>query len=246
MDRTRATWRDLVDPGRSWQLFGALALVVFVVADPEAGPPVVGLLIAVLALLLGGQRWTRHRSRARRAAMPYGTGVWRARVVPARVVELYHGALGLAWLADAVSFDVHISAEALHLVPTALTRWLGRARALTLPWTDVARVSAGKAARTLGSKRLLAPLTPVTFVLVGSIVPELFRPVSDEQADQLGISPVERAEIDAQNWADGREDFGEDYLLGTYPLTLFVDDVEGLVDTAGRHVRGALPAVEPR
>jgi hypothetical protein len=248
VDRTKAMWRDLVVTGRTWQLLAALALLAFVVDEPEAGIPVAGLVIAALALLLGAQRWSRHRARARRAAMPYGTGVWPVRVEPARLVELYSGGLGLAWLVDAVSFELHVSGEALHLLPTPLTRFLGRVRPLELRWTDVARVSAGKPLRTLRGRSLLVPLTPVTLLLVGGVVPELYRPVSDEEAVGLGLDHEERLEIDAENAADGRADFGDDYVLGTYPLQVLVDDVEGLVEAAARYTRGVLPAgqVEPR
>lgn len=205
---------------------GALALMTTVAA---------AVLVVALLMLAA-----RQRVRRRRRQMPPGHGLWRATPDGAVPDELMtRGPLG--WLVDRETVDVLVSPSALRLVPVGATRVLGRCTPVDLRWDEVATVEVEPRVWEVGGKPTPVPRTPVVLVLVGDRVDELFRPMTDAEAAEEGLTPQERAEEDDASRELGREVFGPGHRFGTEPLRLLVDDAADLVPLLQRYRRGHLP-----
>lgn len=219
---------------------GVLVFVGF--GHPASALPVIVLIGGVIALMIGFERWGRRRARARRAAMPYGTGVWRGRFGGTEIFALADVSLWRAWMFDVVTYDVVVTPELLSLRPTAGARRIGGFPQIDLGWERVVRAVARPGVRELVGKPSVVPLTPVTLLLVGDDIDVMYRPVTDEEAEAEQIGPQERAEMNAETMDFARERFGDDFVVGTYPFTVFFPDAEGLVDTVARYARGVIPS----
>lgn len=241
MSSLRARWAKVPKPYRFPGLL-VVGLVLFAtVQDPASGLGLGALFAAVGGLLVGYERWARRRARKRRAEMPYGTGLWRARVEPLDVPGLV-GSYGLVWLADSLTVDVRVESAALRIEPGPTARRLLRVRPVEVRWENVVEARVIGAAHELGGKPLVVPLHDVRLVLVGGGDDDVYEMVTDEEAAEESISPAERAEMDAETLALAREHYGEDWVPGTQPVKfLLLEDPDGFAETVRRYARGALP-----
>jgi hypothetical protein len=219
-----------------------VGIVLFAAAqDPALGIGLAVAFAAIVGLLVGYERWTRRRARARRAAMPYGTGLWRARVEPLDVPGLVQG-FSLAWLADALAVDVVVESAALRIEPSSLSRPLLRVHSVQLRWEHIHEARVGGLVRELSGKPVLVPLHDVRLVLVGDAADDLYELITDEEAAEESLDAQERAELDAETLSLAREQYGEDWVPGTQPVRLLLlEDPEGFAETVRRYARGVLP-----
>ncbi len=227
-------------------LLAAVVAWVFVVGRDPGGAIVLTAVVAgVLALAVAGRLLIRRRMRQRRDRMPDGTGVWMAKVEPDEIATsgVLREAGPLAWLFDVLAVDVFVDPQHIQLVPARSARAVGAFRSARLAWPEIADVVVGAPVLELGGKPHVTPLTPVTLMVVGERVDEFHRPMTEPEARDERFGAHERAQWDAENRQDARERYGEDYVFGTMPLTLYVDDADELVALTRRYRSGALPAV---
>jgi len=237
-----APWSRLPKPYRIPLLFLVGLLVFALTQDPAGALGLGAVVLVVLGAVAGAQRWSRRRAAGRRRSSPYGTGVWRARVEPQDVPGLTSEGFSLGWLADSSTVDVHVDGTSLRLEPTRSGRLLSRFHPVALSWQSIAAVQVVGKAYELGGKPLLVPLEEVRVVLVGDVVDEVNRPLTEDEVRDEEWSEQERREFDAENLASGREKWGEDYVFGTQPFALLlVEDAAGFAETARRYLRGRVP-----
>jgi hypothetical protein len=241
VNRLRAAWTRIPKPYRFPLLFFVGLIGFATYQDSSSGMGLAVIVGGVLALLVAFERGARRRTRRRRAAMPYGTGIWRARVEPMDVPGLAKG-FTLVWFADALSVDVTVDSASLRIEPGATARRFYRVHPVSLRWEHIAEARAGGPVRELGGKPLVVPLHEVRLILVGEAVTDHFEPITDEEAAEEGIGPEERARLDAEDLAVARDLYGEDWVPGTQPLRLLLlEDPDGFAETVARYARGSLP-----
>ena len=205
---------------------------------------VVVALALVFAVIALGQLLARSRARRRMTeAHLSGTRRWRGRVIQ-EGASLFGGRFWWTLFNDGVPSDFVVTPESLSLEPTSLGRKWGRLHDVAVPWSNVV----GAHTRDLGretpeGKVSFVPLTAVTVLIVGDLVPMIMRP--DEYLATEVLTPKERAEIDKD--IDGylaalRETVGADYVFGVLPLQFITPDASGLVDAVTTRARGSMPA----
>ena len=246
MSKRRRPWDALPKPLR-WPLLAVTSLALWISVidrDPAAPAVVVGIVLLVAGLLFGADAAARRRARRRREQMPAGSGVWRGYVdsLDPGGLELLGGGSALTMmLGDAVTVDVVVTPSLLRLQPSWGGR-LARYRAVELRWDQVASADFDAAVWEVGGKPRLSPLTPVRLLIVGDRVGEFYRPVSDGEAREGDWSAQERAEFDAELFADARSTFGPSYRFGTMPFTVLMNGADGLEQLLRRYIRGRLPS----
>ena len=225
----------------------AAYLVFIAISDREPwGALALGAGFAVFfGLVYGLPRGGRRRRRARRALDTAGFGTWRATLQAGDPLldQLEPNSRWRAFFLLDARVDVVTDLHGLTLDPLRRHRLLGGLRPLRLGWDEIAGASAGEPVHRMRGNLLAFPLTPVTLLLVGSRVGGLFRPYTDAEAAEDGVTAQERAETDGGVLADLREAYGPGYRYGTQPSTVFVEDAPELVDLVTRFQRGQLPAL---
>lgn len=197
---------------------------------------VLGLVAVVVGLVGGGQLLSRRRVRGRRAAMPYGTGAWRAWLEPIEATDLLGDGGFLAWTYDSVPVEVHGTGDGLTVTPGRGARVLGWYRATGLEWDEIADAAAGDPVHVVSGRPRLVALVPVTLLLVGERA-DPGGPAREDDPDDLdGLG--DRDEVDPEMW---RNPFGPEPVPGAWPVTLLVDDPDGLVELIHRYRRGRRP-----
>ncbi|MBI1379223.1 MAG: hypothetical protein GC157_17355 [Frankiales bacterium] len=224
---------------------GLFALGFIVMAAVFRDWLVAGTLVVVLGLIAVGQLLARNRARRRMTeGVLSGSTRWRGRVIGLGVA-IFDGRTWAVWFNDGVPVDVVAGQAALALEPRGLGRRWGGQHDVKIPWRDVV----GARTRDLGrqtpeGKVSFVPLTAVTVLVVGDLVPPRLR--LDELMPEEELTDDERAQADedlAGYLARIRESFGDDYEFGVLPLEFITSDATGLVEAVSARARGTMPSV---
>jgi len=208
---------------------------------------VIGTLAVVFAIIWFGQAVARSRSRRRMSeAHLSGSDRWRGRVVQ-EGESLFGGRIWWSLANDGVTADLVANPDSLLLEPTKLGRKWGRLQSVAVPWTDVVSARTRDLGReTPDGKISFVPLTGVTLLIVGDLVPIIMRP--DDYLADAELSAKEQAEIDkdiAGYLEAVRETVGSDYVFGVLPLQFITPDATGLVDAVAARARGNTRSPSP-
>lgn len=231
-----------------WAWLGpAIVIVGAMLRSGSDDPVMVGVLLAMLLAYGARQLYVRRRTRKRRDRQTGAYGLWWG-----RVWRIYDGGLwqprgwiGAAFGNKSVAVSLQATADGLAFIPSRLAQWC-HLPPVELAWTEVA------GAYLVGSGRVMPDGTfsltkqaRVCIEVVGDRLTDMFRPLTDDEAEQVSLSAEERRLVDQEALSFAREAFGPGYRFGARPLLFITDDPAGVVELIKGRARGRLATSEP-
>jgi len=228
-------------------LWPALAFVAAALRLGSDQPVMVGVLLVIPLGYGARQLYVQRRTRRRRGTQTGAYGLWWGRVWRIYDGGLWprRGRLAVAFGNKSVAVSLEATSNGLAVTPSRFAQWR-HLPPVELAWTEVAGAYLVGSGRGMPDGTFsLTKQTRICIELVGDRLTDMFRPLTDGEAEQASLTADERRLLDEEALSFTHELFGPGYRFGTRPLLFITDDPAGLVDLIKERSRGGLTASEP-